>query len=123
MLVTHYVTRLCDICEQPVPERSVKFGWELANYEIDLCPRHANELAGALEPFIAAARRLGNPPRSFQPDRPAVRARDVVSTHVVRDWAKKTDRLVSERGRLPDSLFEEYLNERYKTPTPTAKEK
>lgn len=123
MLVTHYVTRLCDICEQPVPERSVMFGWELANYEIDLCPRHANEFAEAIEPYIAAARRLGEPPRSLQPGRPATRARDVVSTHVVRSWAKKTNRLVSERGRLPDSLFEEYLNERHKTPTPTAKEK
>ena len=111
MIVTSYPVRVCDVCHQPTTEAPQVIGWRLVTYEIDLCPAHADDQANYLDSYLAVSRRLGDPPRHFQPVRPVAAARDLVATSVVRQWAKRTGRPVTDRGRLPDSLFDEYLSE------------
>jgi hypothetical protein len=78
-------------------------------YEIDLTNEHADELRGALTRYVEAARKTGS-------DRSA-RARSTgrsrssksdVSPVAVREWAKAKGIEVSSRGRVPQSVIEQF---------------
>ena len=103
---------LCDICQSPNSVDTVRFGWNLVNYEIDLCPEHSEELSAVVERAIGSARRLGAPASSGRVSPPSsLPSRAQATTAEVRAWAKKNDIDVNPRGRLPDELFDRYLAE------------
>lgn len=103
------VQSVCDLCQSLEAAGTFRFGWDLGNYEIDLCAEHADELVEFMERLVPASRRLGSRPKSVEVPLAPPRARDQVSTVEVRKWAKKNNIEVSERGRIPDELFEQYL--------------
>jgi len=100
---------VCDLCDSREVAGTFRFGWDLVNYEVDLCREHAEELTEMMERMVSAGRRLGSPAKSVSVPGPPPHPRDQVSTLEVRKWAQRNGIEVSERGRIPDELFERFL--------------
>jgi nucleoid-associated protein Lsr2 len=75
-------------------------GWE---YEIDLSRKNAARFRKQLAPFIEHARKAGRtPPRPRRTVASRQRSRDI------RVWAKEQGIELSERGRIPASVADQY---------------
>jgi Lsr2 len=97
------VTLQDDLDGGPADE-TVQFAIGGTGYEIDLSTRNAAAFRRQLAPFIAHARKAGRGLRR-QPGRSAAtreRSGDI------RAWAKDQGITVSERGRIPASVVEQY---------------
>jgi hypothetical protein len=84
-------------------EGTVRFGFDGTDYEIDLNKQHADQLAQAIGPFIAAARKV---PSSRRPARGLRAGRQNLSD--VRAWARDQGIKISERGRIPADVLAKY---------------
>jgi hypothetical protein len=82
---------------------TVRFGIGGAEYEIDLSQAHADELAAAVGPYIAVARKVtaaGRPARAARPARH--------DQSEVRTWAREQGLKVAGRGRIPADILAQY---------------
>jgi nucleoid-associated protein Lsr2 len=84
-------------------EGTVRFGYGGAEYEIDLNKKHSDQLASALGPYIAAARRVS---ASRRPGRGTRANRHNQSD--VRAWAREQGIKISDRGRIPADVLAQY---------------
>lgn len=97
-----------DIDGSPAVE-TISFGLDGVSYEIDLSARNAAALRTVLEGYRAAGRRVGGVRK-----RPAHDARsgstrtDPAQLAAIRDWARRHGFVVSPRGRVPQSVIEQY---------------
>ena len=82
----------------------MRFGLGGAEYEIDLSKRNATEFRRQLAPFIEHARKAGRGPRR----RPGRTASSRERSADIRAWAKDQGITVSDRGRIPASVAEQY---------------
>jgi Lsr2 len=92
-----------DLTGGPADE-TVEFGVGGRYYELDLSARHAADFRHLLAPFVEHARPLGGH-RSRTPARTAAsreRSREI------RAWAEQQGIDISERGRLPGNVIEQY---------------
>lgn len=97
------VTLQDDLDGGPADE-TVRFAIGGTGYEIDLSTSNAAAFRRQLAPFIAHARKAGRGARR-QPGRSAgSRAR----SGDIRAWAKDQGIAVSERGRIPASIVDQY---------------
>ncbi len=85
-------------------EGTVRFGFDGADYEIDLSVAHSEELHKALAPYIAHARKTGGTRRAARGRRNA----GAIDTHKVREWAKEQGIEIKERGRVPANVVAQY---------------
>jgi hypothetical protein len=85
-------------------EETVRFGFDGADYEIDLSNKNASTFRHQLTPFIEHARKAGR----GHPRRPARTAASGQHSGDVRAWAKDQGIAVSARGRIPASVMEQY---------------
>ena len=85
-------------------DETVRFALDGAAYEIDLSTKHAKALRRKLEPFISHARKAGQGPRRRAGRNAASRER----SDGIRAWAKAHGIAVSDRGRIPASVAEQY---------------
>ena len=85
-------------------EETVRFGLGGAEYEIDLSKKNARAFRKQLAPFIEHARKAGRGPRR----RPGRTAASRERSGDIRTWAKGQGIAVSDRGRIPASLVEQY---------------
>ena len=92
-----------DIDGGPADE-TVRFGLGGAEYEIDLSKRNATEFRRQLAPFIEHARRAGRGARR----RPGRTASSRERSADIRAWAKDQGITVSDRGRIPANVAEQY---------------
>jgi hypothetical protein len=92
-----------DIDGGPADE-TVRFGLGGADYEIDLSRKNAAAFRRQLAPFIDHARRAGRGPRR----RPGRTASSRERSADIRAWAKDQGITVSDRGRIPASVAEQY---------------
>jgi hypothetical protein len=77
-------------------DTTVSFAIDGTAYEIDLSAAHVQEFRSALQPYVAAARRVGGTAR-----RPGGGGRSgSPSPSAVREWAKAEGIKVSDRGRV-----------------------
>lgn len=104
------VLKVCDVCGTPTEEDTLRFGWLMSNYEIDLCSKHQEEVSSVMETAVSKARRLGAPALGVNLPPKPLSPRDQVPTTEVRAWAKANGIEVSDRGRVPDEIFEMYLS-------------
>jgi Lsr2 len=85
-------------------DETVRFTLDGSAYEIDLSKKHAKALRRKLEPFISHARKAGRGPRRRAGRSAASRER----TDGIRAWARAHGIAVSDRGRIPASVAEQY---------------
>ncbi|MGE5131694.1 MAG: histone-like nucleoid-structuring protein Lsr2 [Gemmatimonadota bacterium] len=96
------VTMEDDLGGGPADE-TVRFGIGGAEYEIDLNKKNATRFRKEIAPFIEHARKAGRPAR-----RPVRTAASRRRSHDIRAWAQKQGIELSERGRIPASVVEQY---------------
>jgi hypothetical protein len=97
------VTLEDDLDGGPAAE-TVRFGLGGAEYEIDLSKKNATAFRRQLAPFIEHARKAGRGPRR----RPAGTSSNRERSGDIRAWAKDQGIAVSDRGRIPASVVEQY---------------
>jgi hypothetical protein len=85
-------------------EQTVRFAVGGIDYEIDLNARNAAAFSEQLAPYLEHARRAGR----AQPRRGGRGAAGRQRSGDVRAWAKEHGLAVSERGRIPASVLEQY---------------
>jgi hypothetical protein len=103
--VAHKVTVLLedDLTGGPA-EQTIRFAFEGTEYEIDLNAKNAAKFSKQLAPYVAHARRAGRAQSRGAGRTAAGRKR----SGDIRAWAKEHGLAVSERGRIPASVVEQY---------------
>jgi len=81
-----------------------RFGFEGADYEIDLSSKHARAFRAQLAPFVEHARKAGRELAR----RPARTAAACARSGDIRAWAKGQGIALSVRGRIPASVVRRY---------------
>jgi hypothetical protein len=82
----------------------VRFGIGGTEYEIDLSKKNAAAFRGKLAPFIEHARKAGRGQRR----RPGRTSASRERSGGIRAWAIDRGIVVSDRGRIPASVVEQY---------------
>ena len=102
--------KLVDDIDGGQADETLSFGLDGTNYEIDLSAEHAKELRSALERYAGASRRVGRGavmPTGRNRGRMPARS-DREQNKAIREWAKRQKIELSERGRIPRSIVEQY---------------
>jgi hypothetical protein len=89
---------------------TVKFALDGAWYEIDLNNKNAKKLRDSLARFVTSGRKVG---RGGIAAGPSSRSRVAATTDreqnkAIRAWAKKAGRDISDRGRIPQGIVDEF---------------
>jgi hypothetical protein len=104
------ITVLTDDVDGGDADRTVEFGFDGVNYTIDLSEKNIGKLRQALDPYLAAASRVGRTGSSgriaSRPAQPARANRD--QNQDIREWAANNGHEVSDRGRIPTSIVEAF---------------
>lgn len=94
---------------------TVSFSLDGSSFEIDLSEKNANELRDAFAKYVGAARKSGRSSgggsasgRSSGRARAGSTAMDRDQAAAIRSWAKKQGLKVSDRGRIPATIIEQY---------------
>ena len=85
-------------------EETVRFAVDGTGYEIDLSAKNAAAFGKLLAPYIEHGRKAGRAPGRWGGRTAASRQR----SGDIRAWAKQHGLPVSERGRIPASVVEQY---------------
>lgn len=93
---------------------TVTFGLDGTNFEIDLSTTNANALRDTLAVYVGSARKAakttgrgsGGKARSSGSNTSAAIDKDQAAA--IRSWAKNSGLKVSDRGRIPASVVEQY---------------
>jgi hypothetical protein len=85
-------------------DETVRFGLGGTDYEIDLSTSNATAFRAQLAPFIAHARKAARGPRR----RPGRTASSRERSSDIQAWAKDQGIEVSNRGRIPASVAQQY---------------
>ena len=91
---------------------TVSFGLDGTSYEIDLSKRNADALRDALAKYVGGARKIGRAAAArggssrSRPGGSVAIDRDQAAA--IRSWAKKQGLKVSDRGRIPANIIEQY---------------
>ncbi|MGQ0576485.1 MAG: histone-like nucleoid-structuring protein Lsr2 [Pseudonocardia sp.] len=109
--------RLIDDLDGKDADETVEFGFDGRSYAIDLSAENAGRLRDAFASYVAAARVIAA--RRVTGRRPAAVAAvatrrpsiDREQNQAIREWARKRDMKVSDRGRIPASVLDAYHRE------------
>jgi hypothetical protein len=85
-------------------EQTIQFAFEGTDYEIDLNAKNAAAFNKQLAPYVEHARRAGR----AQPRRSGRTAAGRQRSGDIRAWAKEHGLAVSERGRIPANVVDQY---------------
>ena len=111
-MATETTIRLIDDVSGGAAERTVNFTWDGVTYEIDLSKKNAAAFRKSLARYINAA-------RPSTPSSPSTRRKAAPSTNgskpkrdfdilQLREWAGANKVAVPTRGRIPNSVVEQY---------------
>ncbi len=94
----------------PVARRAqtVSFSLDGSSYEIDLNDENAGALRDALSVYVGHARKTNGGARPPRPGARGVARVDREQIKAIREWAKRNDQNVSDRGRIPAHVLEAY---------------
>ena len=84
---------------------TVSFSLDGVAYEIDLSAKNAAKLRDAMALYVGSARRVGG--RASRGKAKVARSGNA-RTADIREWARSTGLDVSERGRIPATIVEQY---------------
>jgi hypothetical protein len=85
-------------------DETLRFGLGGTDYEIDLSKKNASRFRRQIAPYIEHARKAGRRQRR----RPVRTTSSRDRSADIRAWAKDHGITVSERGRIPASVIEQY---------------
>jgi len=85
-------------------DETLRFGLGGLDYEIDLSKKHASRFRRQIAPYIEHARKAGRGQRRRSARTASSRDRSAD----IRAWAKDHGITVSERGRIPASVVQQY---------------
>ncbi len=85
-------------------DETLRFGLGGSEYEIDLNKKNAKRFRKQLAPFIEHARKAGRGQRRRSAGTSSSRAR----SSDIRAWANESGIPISDRGRIPASVVEQY---------------
>lgn len=97
------VVQLVDDVDGSEAVETVSFGLDGVSYEVDVNGENADRLREALAPWISVARRAGG--RKTASRGASSSASEAAK---IRVWAREKGIDVSERGRIPASIREQY---------------
>jgi hypothetical protein len=99
-------TVVCDLPhdDEVVSKETVSFSFEGTAYEIDVCTAHAKELHDKFGAYTGNARRAGSASSRRRARSGPGRERSAE----IRAWARDKGHKVSERGRIPATIIQEY---------------
>src|SRR3954447_11316885 len=103
-------TVLVDDFDESEATQTVEFRYRGRQYAIDLNNEHAEEFDSLLSRYVEAARDITQPAAQQSPtrrERPS-RRRSAQETARIREWARNHDMKVSDRGRIPLHVLEQY---------------
>ena len=83
------------------------FAYRGAQYEVDLGGKNAAKLEKALSPFIQAGRKLGGSGGRREGARRGGRS-GTTDAAAVREWARANNIQVPDRGRIPQTVRDQY---------------
>lgn len=98
------VTLIDDLDGSDESVRTVQFGWNGRDLEIDLSREHELEMLEAIRTYLSAARPAGR----ARPVRRTSEGRNKAAA--VRQWAQDQGISVQDRGRIPASIIRQYEN-------------
>lgn len=104
------ITTLIDDLDGSTAEETVSFGLEGVMYTIDLSGKNALKMRKLLEPYIDAGTKTGRS-NTVVASRGSARPSAAASreeNQLIRAWARKAGKDVSDRGRIPAEIVEEY---------------
>jgi phage-related minor tail protein len=93
---------------------TVSFALDGSSYEIDLSSKNADELRDAFAKYVGSARKAGRATSTSTRSSSSGRSRgsstamDRDQAAAIRSWAKKQGLKVSDRGRIPATIIEQY---------------
>jgi len=90
-------------------QETVKFAFQGAEYEIDLCDKNVGVLAEFLATYMHAGRRI-NEPKKVTPVPKSRKGREATTKRniLIREWAKGEGYNVQNNGRIPTAIIAEY---------------
>jgi hypothetical protein len=102
--------QLVDDLDGRKADETVDFGLDGVQYVIDLSKENAGRLREALAPFVDKGRREGGraKPGSKRPGGQAAPKRDRAQVRAIREWARKKGLPVSDRGRVPQDVLDQF---------------
>ncbi|MFY1691734.1 histone-like nucleoid-structuring protein Lsr2 [Plantactinospora sp. WMMB782] len=105
------IHKLVDDLDGGDADETVRFSLDGVQYEIDLSAKNAGKLRDAFAPYTASGQRLGRGGAAVG-GRPA-RSRGGATGNreqnkAIRAWAKESGRGISDRGRIPQEIVDEY---------------
>ncbi len=103
-MATKIAVALEDDLDGGPADETVRFGVGGADYEIDLSRKNAATFRTGVAPFVENARRAGRGSRR-RPARPSS-ARE--RSGDIRAWARAQGIAISDRGRIPANVVEQY---------------
>ena len=105
------IETLIDDIDGKAADETVRFGIDGVDYSIDLSGRNAGKLRSLLSAYQEAGTRLGRS-GSSTPGRPATaggrRSGGRDENRAIREWAAKQGKELSDRGRIPAAVVDEY---------------
>lgn len=105
------IHKLVDDIDGGDAEETVKFALDGVQYEIDLSTKNASKLRDALGPYADAGQKIGR--AAVVLGGRAARGRsgggtDREQNKAIREWAKSEGKDVSDRGRIPQEVVDEF---------------
>jgi len=105
------IHKLVDDLDGGDADETVKFALDGVQYEIDLSSANAEKLRDVFAPYVAAGTKVGR--GGVVVGGRAARGRggataDREQNKAIREWAKKEGREISDRGRIPQEIVDEY---------------
>jgi hypothetical protein len=104
------IHKLVDDLDGGDADETVKFALDGVQYEIDLSKKNAAKLRDAFAPYVASGTRIGRGGvvvggRTARGRGGAV---DREQNKAIRAWAKQQGKNISDRGRIPQEIVDEY---------------
>lgn len=103
---TETIVTITDDLDGSEGAETVLFGFEGAQYEIDLVKKNRDKMAKALEPYLNAARKASS--SDVRRTRRSGKTAGVMAP-AMRAWAKEQGLEVPDRGRVPIAVQEAYV--------------
>ncbi|MCW3844420.1 Lsr2 family protein [Micromonospora yasonensis] len=105
------IHKLVDDLDGGDADETVKFALDGVQYEIDLSASNAEQLRGVFAQYIAHGSKVGR--GGVVVGGRAARGRggataDREQNKAIRAWAKRTGKDISDRGRIPQEIVDEY---------------